>query len=194
MGKFKQKKSSKIKFLKFKFLFIILLVLNSYNLQSEENELQNLTFNFNNADLDVVVKNISEILKKPIIVDPKIKGKITLISSGSIKKENVYSFIVDLLRVQGFALIKASDYYLLVKDTNINSFSSFTENEPNLQKDNSNLDVETRIFEIKHELSKDLVSTLKPLVTKNQLIVSNDSNNSIIITDYSKNLINYKKL
>ena len=37
--------------------------------------LQNLTFNFNNADLDVVVKNISEILKKPIIVDPKIKGK-----------------------------------------------------------------------------------------------------------------------
>ena len=87
MGKFKQKKSSKIKFLKFKFLFIILLVLNSYNLQSEENELQNLTFNFNNADLDVVVKNISEILKKPIIVDPKIKGKITLISSGSIKKK-----------------------------------------------------------------------------------------------------------
>ena len=75
MGKFKQKKSSKIKFLKFRFLFIILLVLNSYNLQSAENELQNLTFNFNNADLDVVVKNISEILKKPIIVDPKIKGK-----------------------------------------------------------------------------------------------------------------------
>ena len=134
MGKFKQKKSSKIKFLKFKFLFIILLVLNSHNLQSAENDLQNLTFNFNNADLDVVVKNISEILKKPIIVDPKIKGKITLISSGSIRKENVYSFIVDLLRVQGFALIKASDYYLLVKDTNINSFSSFTENEPNLQK------------------------------------------------------------
>ena len=111
MGKLKQKKNNKIKFLKFKFLFIILLVLNSYNLQSEENELQNLTFNFNNADLDVVVKNISEILKKPIIVDPKIKGKITLISSGSIRKENVYSFIVDLLRVQGFALIKASDYY-----------------------------------------------------------------------------------
>lgn len=194
MGKFKQKKSSKIKFLKFKFLFIILLFLNSYNLQSEENELQNLTFNFNNADLDVVVKNISEILKKPIIVDPKIKGKITLISSGSIRKKNVYSFIVDLLRVQGFALIKASDYYLLVKDTNINSFSSFTENEPNLQKDNRNLDVETRIFEINHELSKDLVSTLKPLVTKNQLIVSNDSNNTIIITDFSKNLDKLQKI
>ena len=57
MGKFKQKKSSKIKFLKFRFLFIILLVLNSYNLQSAENELQDLTFNFNNADLNVVVKN-----------------------------------------------------------------------------------------------------------------------------------------
>jgi general secretion pathway protein D len=194
MGKFKQKKSSKIKFLKLRFLFIILLVLNSYNLQSAENELENLTFNFNNADLDVVVKNISEILKKPIIVDPKIKGKITLISSGSIKKENVYSFVVDLLRVQGFALIKASDYYLLVKDSNINSFSSFTENEPKLQKDKGNLDVETRIFEIKHELSKDLVSTLKPLVTKNQLIVSNDSNNTIIITDYSKNLDKLQKI
>ena len=117
-----------------KFLFLILLFLYSYSLQSEEDKLQNLTFNFNNADLDVVIKNISEILKKPIIVDPKIKGKITLISSGSIKKENVYSFIVDLLRVQGFALIKASDYYLLVKDTNINSFSSFTENETKTSK------------------------------------------------------------
>ena len=83
---------------------------------------------------------------------------------------------------------------MLVKDTNINSFSSFTENEPNLQKDNSNLDVETRIFEIKHELSKDLVSTLKPLVTKNQLIVSNDSNNTIIITDFSKNLDKLQKI
>ena len=68
---------------------------------------------------------------------------------------------------------------MLVKDTEINSFSSFTENKPNLKNNNSNLDVETRIFEIKHELSKDLVSTLKPLVTKNQLIVSNDSNNSL---------------
>ena len=194
MGKLKQKKNNKVKFLNFKFLFLILVVLNSYSLQSAEDDLQNLTFNFKNADLDVVVRNISEILKKPIIVDPKIKGKITLISSGSIKKENVYSFIVDLLRVQGFALIKASDYYLLVKDSEINSFSSFTENKPNLQNNNSNLDVETRIFEIKHELSKDLVSTLKPLVTKNQLIVWNDSNNSIIITDYSQNLDKLQKI
>ena len=194
MGKLKQKKNNKIKFLNFKFLFLILVVLNSYSLRSAEDDLQNLTFNFKNADLEVVVKNISEILKKPIIVDPKIKGKITLISSGSIKKGNVYSFIVDLLRVQGFALIKASDYYLLVKDTEINSFSSFTEKDPKLQKDNDNLDVETRIFEIKHELSKDLVSTLKPLVTKNQLIVSNDSNNSIIISDYSKNLDKLQKI
>ena len=75
MGKFKQKKSNKIKFLKFKFLFLILLVLNSYNLQSAENGLQNLTFNFNNADLDVVVKNISEILKNQLLLTQKLKEK-----------------------------------------------------------------------------------------------------------------------
>ena len=85
MGKFKRKESNKIKFLNFKFIFLILIFFNSYGLQSAEDALQNLTFNFNNADLDVVVKNISEILKKPIIVDPKIKGKITFLSSGSIK-------------------------------------------------------------------------------------------------------------
>ena len=75
MGKLKQKKNNKVKFLNFKFLFLILVVLNSYCLQSAEDDLQNLTFNFKNADLDVVVKNISEILKSPLLLTQKLREK-----------------------------------------------------------------------------------------------------------------------
>ena len=117
MGKLKQKKNNKVKFLNFKFLFLILVVLNSYSLQSAEDGLQNLTFNFKNADLDVVVKNISEILKKPIIVDPKIKGKITLISSGSIKRKRLF-FYSWFIKSSRFRPDQSLWLLLVVKDTN----------------------------------------------------------------------------
>ena len=77
---------------------------------------ESITLNFANADIDAVVKAVAEITGKNFIVDPKIKGTVTIVSARPVPRSLVYPTLLSALRMQGIAAIEADGVVRLVQD------------------------------------------------------------------------------
>ena len=76
-----------------------------------------VTLNFVNADIDAVVKAVSEITGRNFVLDPKIKGTVNIISSRPIPRSLVYPTLLSALRLQGVAAIEGNGVTKLVLET-----------------------------------------------------------------------------
>jgi type II secretory pathway component GspD/PulD (secretin) len=73
-----------------------------------------VTLNFVNADIEAVVRAVSEITGRNFIVDPKVKGTINIISARPVPKSLVYPTLVSALRLQGFAVVEGNGVVKIV--------------------------------------------------------------------------------
>ena len=76
-----------------------------------------VTLNFVNADIDAVVKAVSEITGRNFILDPKIKGTVNIISARPVPKSLVYPTLLSALRLQGVVAIEGNGVTKLVLET-----------------------------------------------------------------------------
>jgi len=66
---------------------------------------ENVTLNFSNADLLAVINSVSQITGKNFIIDPRVKGKVTVISAKPLNEDEVYNVFLSILQVHGFATV-----------------------------------------------------------------------------------------
>ena len=66
---------------------------------------ESLTLNFNNTDISAVVAAVSEMTGRNFIVDPRVKGKVTVISKHGMSEDEVYQVFLSILKVHGYAII-----------------------------------------------------------------------------------------
>ncbi len=152
-----------------------------------------VTLNFVNAEIEGVVKVVSEITGKNFVLDPRVKGTVNIISSKPLAKALVYDVFLSALRMQGFAAIEGRGTVNIVPEGDVKLYQSPTYG-PQDRPRAGNDEVQTQVFTLKYEAAAQLVPVLRPLIAPNNTITAHQSSNSLIITDYAGNLQRLEKI
>jgi len=150
-----------------------------------------VTLNFVNADIEGVTRAMAAILRQQFVVDPRVKGTMTLYSEDPLTPNEAYLNFLAALRGLGFTVVEVGGLFKVVPEA-----------DAKLQAGTVSIDgvsrrgdqVITQIFRLNFETANNLVPVLRPLITPNNTINANPSNNSLVITDYADNLQRIAKI
>ncbi len=147
-----------------------------------------VSVDFNDVDLTVFVKFISEITGRNFVVDQNVKGKVTIISPSKISVAEAYQVFEAVLEVHGYTTVKSGAVTKIVKDMDARSKSIETgllnDEGAKLQEDK----VVTQIIPLKYADPNEVKQLFVPLVSKAGIILSYPSTNMLIVTDYHSNI------
>ena len=144
-----------------------------------------VTLNFINADIEAVARTMAVISGRNVVVDPRVKGNMTLVTAVPTTPAQALRLFSAQLRTQGFSLVDSSGLFLVVPEADAKLQSgAVSAGSPSAATGQ----IQTQIFRLNHETANNLVPVLRPLISPNNTINVNPGNNSLIITDYADNL------
>jgi len=142
-----------------------------------------VTLNFVNAEIEAVVKAVGEITGRNFVIDPKVKGTISIISQQPVARQLVYPTLLSALRLQGFTAVEGEGVTKIVAEADARAQA------PAAGKGSARGDqMVTKVYTLKNEAAGQMVAALRPLVPANNPINALAGSNTIIITDYAENL------
>ncbi len=145
---------------------------------------ENVTLNFSDADLVQVINSVSQITGRNFIIDPRVKGKVTVISSKALDEEEVYNVFLSILQVHGFATVPTENAIKIIPDATAKQSSApFT-----AASRNPGDQLITRVLTIKHINAAQLVPILRPLVAQQGHLAAYPTTNVLIISDRAANI------
>jgi general secretion pathway protein D len=149
--------------------------------------------NFVGADIESVIKAVGHYTGMTFIIDPRVKGTLTLVSEKSISKAQAFNLLTSALRLQGYAVVTGDGYAKVVPEAEAKLQSSPT--QVGVGGGGARGDqVATQIYHLNYESAANLTAVLRPLISPNNSIMANPGNNSLVITDYADNLRRLTKI
>ncbi|TDV11055.1 type II secretion system secretin GspD [Paraburkholderia caballeronis] len=145
-----------------------------------------VTLNFVNADIDQVARAIGAATGKTIIVDPRVKGQLNLVSENPVPEDQALKTLQSALRMQGFSLVQDHGVLKVVPeaDAKLQGVPTYVGNAPTARGDQ----VITQVFALRNESANNLLPVLRPLISPNNTIAAYPSNNTLVVTDYADNV------
>ena len=145
-----------------------------------------ITLNFVNAEIEAVARTLAGLTKRSLVVDPRVKGTITLSTEKPVSAQVAWNQFLAVLRLQGFAVIETQGLFKVVPEAEAKlqggQDAVVAKGTPN------NAQVMTQIFKLNHENANNLVAVLRPLISPNNTINVTPGSNALVITDYADNL------
>jgi len=152
-----------------------------------------ITLNFVNADIEGVVKAVSEMTGKNFVLDSRVKGTINIVSAKPISSALVYEVFLSALRLQGFAAIEDRGIVKIVPETDAKLHQSPTLGPQDKLRARGD-QIQTQVFMLRYESAAQMVPILRPLIAPNNTITAYPNSNSLVITDYASNLQRVEKI
>ncbi|HEV3427524.1 MAG TPA: type II secretion system secretin GspD, partial [Paraburkholderia sp.] len=145
-----------------------------------------VTLNFVNADIDQVARAIGAATGKTIIVDPRVKGQLNLVSENPVPEDQALKTLQSALRMQGFSLVQDHGVLKVVPeaDAKLQGVPTYVGNAPAARGDQ----VITQVFQLRNESANNLLPVLRPLISPNNTIAAYPGNNALVVTDYADNV------
>jgi general secretion pathway protein D len=180
--------------------------------QSADNQ---VTLNFADTDIPAVLRALSLYTHRNFVVDPRVKGKITLVSEHPVSRGEALSMLSGALRMQGYAMVEVGKTTRVVpeadaklqgspvlenKSISVPATGSYSKSDEVATTEERKQSLEafmngmpgseivTRVFPLKYENANNLIPVLRPLVPPNNTINAYPGNNTLVITDYADNL------
>jgi general secretion pathway protein D len=147
-----------------------------------------ITLNFNNAEIEAVARTIALISGMNVVVDPRVKGTITLVTEKPVSRSVAMAQFLSGLRLQGFTMVESAGLLKVVPEADAKLQSGAVETSDSAPKGAGGGQIVTQIFKLNFESASNLVAVLRPLISPNNTINANPGNNSLVITDYADNL------
>ena len=144
-----------------------------------------VTLNFVNAEIEGVARAMAVIVDRQILVDPRVKGAITLYSDQPLTPREAYLNFLAALRGQGFSVVEVGNLLKIVPESEA-KLQTGTVEVGSVRR--SGDQVLTQIFRLQFESAANLVTVLRPLISPNNTVNANASTNTLVITDYADNL------
>ncbi|MBC8055285.1 MAG: type II secretion system protein GspD, partial [Rhizobiales bacterium] len=126
---------------------------------------ETVTLNFVNAEIDGVARAMGAILKQQFVVDPRVKGTMTLYSETPLSPRDAYANFLAALRGLGFTVVEVGGLYKIVPeaDAKLQTGTVGIGERPSRGGDQ----VITQIFKLNNETANNLVPVLRPLISPN---------------------------
>ena len=152
-----------------------------------------VTLNFVNADIEGVVKAVSEIAGKNFVLDPRVKGTVNIVSAKPMSRALVYQTFLSAIRVQGFTAVEERGVVLIVPEADAKLYASPVLAAPDKARAAGDV-VKTQVFKLQHESATLVVPILRPLIAPSNTITAYQNNNTLVVTDYASNLQRIEKI
>jgi len=147
-----------------------------------------ITLNFSNAEIESVARTMAVVTGRDVVVDPRVKGTITLQTDRPIEPAAAFNQFAAALRLQGFAIVQADGLYKVVPEADAKLQSSTVTTSTPPGSSLSGNQIVTQIFKLNYESANNMLPVLRPLIAPNNTINVNPGNNSLVITDYAENM------
>lgn len=145
-----------------------------------------LTINMKDADILAFVQWASQFTPKHIIVDPRVKGTVTVISNAPVKKEEAFQIFLSVLEVNNFTAIETEDAIKILPSSDAKTNEIPLSNEKNPGKGD---EMVVRIIKIKNISAQQLVTFLRPLLPQQGIsLAAYPESNSLLVTDRAANV------
>ncbi len=145
-----------------------------------------VTIDFNDVDINLFIKYISELTQKNFIVDREVKGKVTIISPTRISEDDAYRVFESVLEVHGFAAIPSGSVIKIVPSVQARSKNIATVHAGDAPSADDK--VVTQLVALKHANAEELKNMLAPLVSKNSVLIAHANSGMLMITDFQSNI------
>jgi general secretion pathway protein D len=149
------------------------------------------SFDFPNVDINDVIKAISELTGKNFIIDPGVRGKITIVAPSKITVAEAYKAFLSALAINGFTVVPSGSFLKvkLARNAQRDSIETYSGTYyPNTDQ------LITRIINLKHIQAEQVTRDLRVLVSTNGEINHYAPTNSIIISDFGSNIDRVMKI
>ncbi len=154
--------------------------------QQEAKTQRFVTIDFNDVDINLFIKYISELTQKNFIIDREVKGKVTILSPTQISVEDAYRVFESVLEVHGFAAIPSGSVIKIVPSSQARSKNIVTMREGSEGAAEDKM--VTQIISLKHANAEEVKTMLTPLVSKNSVMIAHANSGILMITDYYSNI------
>ena len=145
---------------------------------------ETVQINFRDADIRSVIESVAEITGKSFVLDPRVKGKVTIISPGPIDASLLYEAILSSIQVQGFQAVEDGAVTRIIPFTQAFNFAG---------GDGDNT-LETEIIKINHVQAATLVPVIKPLLSNGARLLAFAQSNFLIVSDIRSNVKAVKRI
>ena len=143
------------------------------------NAQETFILNYEDVDIKKVTQDIAQFSKKTIILDPRVKGKITIYSNANLDREQVWNVYLRTIQVNGFSTIEEDGFLRVVPENEATRDSTYGTGSGNF---------ETVIIPLKNRPIEEILPMIKPITGRQAHLSSISSINSILLVDRSSNV------
>ncbi|MEX2489229.1 MAG: type II secretion system secretin GspD [Pseudomonadales bacterium] len=163
-----------------RWLILLIFLLAPLAASSEES----WKINLKNADIREFITQVSAITGKSFIVDPRVKGNVTVVSNTSMDKDAVYDLFLSVLRVHGYAAVPSDGAIKIVQQV----LAKQSGNKYDFSAEAPGEELITRVLTVKNSHASELVKILRPLIPQYGHVASLDDPNALIVSDHANNI------
>jgi len=161
-----------------------LLVALSSLLLSASAEEDTWKINLKNADIREFISQVSTITGRSFIIDPRVKGDVTVVSSTAMDRDGIYELFLSVLQVHGFAAVPSGDVVRIVQTVLAKQSGNPNDFEEGLESQ----ELVTRVIPVLNAPSDEMVKVLRPLIPQYGQIAALSQPNVLIISDHASNI------
>ena len=143
---------------------------------------ERVVLNFVDAELPLVVRALAQFTGRNFLVDPRVKGQVTLVSDAPVSPNTAYNMLVGALRMQGFSAVDVGGVTRIVPEADAKLQGGAVGGS------GGGGELATRTFRLNYENAANLVQVLRPMISPNNPINAYPGNNTLVVTDYADNL------
>lgn len=149
-------------------------------LQAEETHWQ---LAMNNAELRDVVEEFSAILGKTVVLDPRVSGRITVMSREALDREGVRRLFYSVLDAHNFTVIDEGERILIMPVSDAKTRAGMAD-----ERSATPSQFVTRVLDLQSSIAADVAGLIRPLVSANGYVGPSVSSNALVVTDTAANV------
>ena len=188
-------KTHLLHFFQFTLWFVLLQAVQAYGQIQKSNiqikpETDEVILSFKDVEIADVVSAFSNTMRKSFLLDPRVKGRLSLEAPEPIPLSQAYRMLISALSLSGFSVLEEEEFVKILPslDAKTKGGKVFLNNE------NSSGGLITKIFTLEHESATQMMSAIRALVPATNPITVNASSNSLVVTDTAVNMNRIAKL
>ena len=140
--------------------------------------------NLKNADIREFISQVSTITGRSFIIDPRVKGDVTVVSSTAMDRDGIYELFLSVLQVHGFAAVPSGNVVRIVQTVLAKQSGNPNDFEEGLESQ----ELVTRVIPVLNAPSEEMVKVLRPLIPQYGQIAALSQPNVLIISDHASNI------
>ena len=143
---------------------------------AEQEAADSWTINMKDADIRDFIEQISTISNQTFVIDPRVKGQVTVIAQEPMALAEVYKLFLSVMTTHGYAVMPDGNQLSVIPSSEARTAAGFQGN------------METRVIQVQHGAANDLIPLIRPLVANYGHLAAVSSSNSLIISDTPANI------